>query len=153
MTFQGGAGNEPLTAASAAPRRARRLAVAAVALVVSALATPLALPGAASAAPSCQPSGAQIVCTFAYTGAAQTWTVPAGVTQATFDLYGAAGGTRAAPAAGLGGRATATIAVTAGDTLQVNVGGRGGNGPQGDGGFNGGGSATGGAGAGGGGGT
>ena len=30
--------------------------------------------------------------TFNYTGAAQTWTVPAGVTEATFDLYGAQGG-------------------------------------------------------------
>ena len=30
--------------------------------------------------------------TFNYTGAAQTWTVPAGVRQATFDLYGAQGG-------------------------------------------------------------
>ena len=30
--------------------------------------------------------------TFDFTGAAQTWTVPAGVTSATFDLYGAEGG-------------------------------------------------------------
>ena len=30
--------------------------------------------------------------TFNFTGAAQTWTVPAGVTEATFDLYGAQGG-------------------------------------------------------------
>ncbi len=30
--------------------------------------------------------------TFAYTGAAQTWTVPAGVTEATFEVYGAQGG-------------------------------------------------------------
>ncbi|MEI2744869.1 MAG: hypothetical protein V9G22_04970 [Ottowia sp.] len=29
---------------------------------------------------------------FAYTGAAQTWTVPAGVTQVTLDLRGAQGG-------------------------------------------------------------
>lgn len=31
---------------------------------------------------------------FAYTGAAQTWTVPAGVTQVTLDLRGAQGGGR-----------------------------------------------------------
>jgi hypothetical protein len=65
--------------------------------------------------------------TFNYTGAAQTWTVPAGVTTATFDLYGAQGGlvfgVRGSP--GLGGRATATVAVTPADTIQVNVGGQG----------------------------
>ena len=47
--------------------------------------------------------------TFAYTGAAQTWTVPTGVTEATFDLYGAqGGGFGATTAPGLGGRARAT---------------------------------------------
>jgi hypothetical protein len=67
--------------------------------------------------------------TFNYTGAAQTWTVPAGVTSATFDLYGAQGGTYAIGAepgvGGLGGRATATISVTPGDSIQVDVGGAG----------------------------
>ena len=51
--------------------------------------------------------------TFNYTGAAQTWTVPAGVTEATFDLYGAQGHGGCCPFSafpgGLGGRATATI--------------------------------------------
>ena len=37
-------------------------------------------------------SAAATTATFNYTGAAQTWTVPAGVTSATFDLYGAQGG-------------------------------------------------------------
>lgn len=32
--------------------------------------------------------------TYEYTGGVQTWVVPAGVTSATFDPYGAAGGTR-----------------------------------------------------------
>jgi hypothetical protein len=73
--------------------------------------------------------------TFNYTGAAQTWTVPAGVTEATFDLYGAQGAQGAGPG-GLGGRATATIPLRPGDSIQVNVGG----GAQGAlGGFNGGG--------------
>src|SRR5262245_65419502 len=47
--------------------------------------------------------------TFSFTGAAQTWTVPAGVTQAKFNMYGAQGGGDATGSfvAGLGGRATA----------------------------------------------
>jgi Ca2+-binding RTX toxin-like protein len=87
--------------------------------------------------------------TFNYTGTAQTWTVPAGVTQATFDLYGAQGAGIASvdEAGGLGGRATATIPVTPGASIQVNVGGQGLNET---GGFNGGGGAiSGGAGGGG----
>ena len=84
--------------------------------------------------------------TFNFTGAAQTWPVPDGVFNATFDLYGAQGGgdtftTVFLP--GLGGRATATIPLTPGDSIQVTVGGQGG-GPDkgGPGGFNGGGSAS-----------
>ncbi len=69
----------------------------------------LALAMLASAAPASATTE-----TFNYTGAAQTWTVPAGVTEATFDLYGAQGDgdedTVFDP--GLGGQATATIAVT-----------------------------------------
>ena len=80
--------------------------------------------------------------TFNYTGAAQTWTVPAGVTEATFDLYGAQGHGGCCPFSafpgGLGGRATATIPVTAGTSIQVNVGGQGGDDV---GGFNGGGAS------------
>jgi hypothetical protein len=96
----------------------------------------------ARAADSCQPSGSQVVCTFEYTGAAQSWTVPDGVSQATFDVFGAQGGSEpSGKPGGLGGEATATIAVNPGDTLQVNVGGAGGNGTttqRGPGGFNGG---------------
>jgi len=79
--------------------------------------------------------------TFNFTGAAQTWTVPRGISEATFDLYGApggGGGGRFTP--GLGGRATATIPVITGASIQVNVGGRGTNGA---GGFNGGGTPSG----------
>jgi hypothetical protein len=55
--------------------------------------------------------------------------VPPGVTQMTFDLYGAQGsGGNAASTGGLGGRAMATIDVTPGATLQLNVGGAGDNG-------------------------
>ena len=76
--------------------------------------------------------------TFNHTGAAQTWTVPAGVTSATFDLYGAQGAGLDFPAfaPGLGGRATATIPVTPGASIEVNVGGQAVSRP---GGFNGGG--------------
>jgi hypothetical protein len=89
-----------------------------------------ALPGGASAA--------TVTETFDFTGAAQTWTVPAGVDEATFDVYGAQGGSYS-PTGGLGGRATATIAVTPGDSIQLRVGGEGGIGVGAAGGFNGGG--------------
>jgi Glycine rich protein len=124
--------------------------VAAMALAAGLAA--LVLPAGAGAAPDCQTSGAETVCTFEYTGATEAWTVPYGVSQARFDVYGAQGGTSPSAAGGRGGRATATIAVTAAQTLQVNVGGAG---PGGDaldhGGFNGGGAGGARSGAGGGG--
>jgi Bacterial Ig-like domain (group 3)/Glycine rich protein len=77
---------------------------------------------------------------FAYTGAAQTWTVPASVTQASFDVLGAQGGSNNASAAGgLGGEATATLTVVPGQVIEILVGGQGANGA---GGFNGGGDAS-----------
>ncbi len=72
-----------------------------------------------------------VVVEFDFTGAAQTWTVPAGVSEATFDVFGAQGGSgniEQGPEGhpgGLGGRATATIAVTAGSTVTIMVGGKG----------------------------
>ena len=60
--------------------------------------------------------------TFNYTGGVQTWTVPAGVTQVTIDVFGAKAGNESA-VGGNGGQATATIAVTPGDTLTIVVGG------------------------------
>jgi len=84
------------------------------------------------------PAGAQAATqAFGFTGGPQAWTVPAGVTSASFDLSGAQGGS-----GGKGARVVATIAVTPGSTLLIYVGGQ----PAGSGGgFNGGGS--GGAGA------
>lgn len=75
--------------------------------------------------------------TFSYTGAVQTYVVPACVTEITIDAQGAQGG---GPAGGMGGRAIATVPVTPGSTLYVYVGGQ----PTtrqgaGSGGFNGGG--------------
>ena len=80
--------------------------------------------------------------TFNWTGEAQTWTVPDGVTKATFDLYGAEGGLEERKSSGgKGGRATAMIPVTGGSSVQVTVGGQGqSNANPADGGFNGGGS-------------
>lgn len=71
---------------------------------------------------NCLPSGSQVVCTFGYTGAAQSWTVPEGVSQATFDVFGAPGG-RVNGFGGFGGRVRATLTVTPGATYQILVGG------------------------------
>jgi len=97
--------------------------------------------GAAGALPSnCLPSGATVTCTFSYTGAAQTFTVPAGVTSVSIDARGAAGGASySGVAGGSGARVQATLAVTPSETLQVNVGGQGGTDGSEAGGFNGGG--------------
>jgi hypothetical protein len=62
--------------------------------------------------------------TFGFTGGPQSWTVPAGVTQATFDLYGGQGAQETFNG-GWGGRAMATIALTPGTVVQVMVGGMG----------------------------
>lgn len=70
---------------------------------------------------------------FFYTGANQTWVVPAGVTEITVDLIGASGGdaypwTSAPSRGGKGGRVRAKISTTPGETLNFFVGGRGNNG-------------------------
>jgi hypothetical protein len=66
--------------------------------------------------------------TFQATGDLQQWTVPAGVVEATFDLYGGQGGllTGSNLMGGLGGRATATLAVTPGEVVTIAVGQGGG---------------------------
>jgi hypothetical protein len=120
------------------------LSTKALALLLASGLALVALSPAARADGDCQPSGSQVVCTFNFTGNAQHWTVPEGVTQATFDVYGAQGGNEpSSRVGGRGGKASATIAVTPGERLQVNVGGRGsdgvaGNSAGGAGGFNGG---------------
>ncbi len=82
---------------------------------------------------SVTPNGA-----FAYTGGAQTYTVPAGVTALTVDLAGAAGGpvNNGTTGQGLGGRVQAVLAVVPGQVLTIQVGGAGG---RNVGGYNGGG--------------
>jgi len=93
--------------------------------------------------------------TFSPTGGEQTFTVPPGVTSLSVVATGAGGGSGqgvAGGAGGLGAQVTATLSVTPGETLYVEVGGTGAAGSQsgGSGGFNGGGdSPTGGGGGGG----
>ena len=71
-----------------------------------------------------------VTVSFSYTGSQQTWTVPSGVTSITVDGYGAMGGHGASDLnsrGGLGGRVQTTISVTPGTTLNIYVGGAGGN--------------------------
>lgn len=82
-------------------------------------------------------AAAQTTVTFSATGASQSFVVPAGITSVQIDAAGAQGYN-----GGLGGRATGTLAVVPGETLQINVGGQGVRAPDGvvsGGGFNGGG--------------
>jgi hypothetical protein len=93
------------------------------------------------------PASAATSATFSCTGVAQTWTVPAGVETVAVTAFGASGGsgggmtTTPAPG-GLGGETSASLAVTPGEVLQLNVGCVGGASPSntpGTAGFNGGG--------------
>lgn len=131
----GSAGITTAPAASAAVRRAW-LSLSRVAVVIgtatvlggAGLAGSLALagPALAQSTPACPApviTGTTATVTCSYTGAAQYWTVPVAVSQATFTLYGAEGGTSIySTAGGLGAQATGTLPVTPGAVLQVNVG-------------------------------
>jgi Glycine rich protein len=108
----------------------------------------LVLAGSAGADPAPVCAGTTCTVTYDYTGAAQNWTVPAGVTQASVTLDGASGGTGAssdfppsAPA-GEGAQLVATIPVTPGANFQVTVGGAAPGAGDEAGGFNGGGQAA-----------
>jgi hypothetical protein len=116
-----------------------RHSIWAAVLAVGVLAGAVAFGGIAGAEP--------VVETFEYTGGPQELSVPAGVCQVAVDAFGAGGGDGQPAGDQLGfgapgGRATATLAVTPGEVLQVNVGGQGADGAAGTGGtggFNGGG--------------
>lgn len=70
--------------------------------------------------------GAPITTTFNYTGALQTFVVPAGVTSVSIEAYGAQGGSSEGGApGGLGGYATGSLSVNGGDVLNIYVGGTG----------------------------
>lgn len=62
---------------------------------------------------------------FAYTGAAQSFVVPTGVTSVVVTCVGGAGAPFAAVGGGFGATVAGTLAVTPGETLQINVGGGG----------------------------
>ncbi|HEX7368075.1 MAG TPA: VCBS repeat-containing protein [Candidatus Saccharimonadales bacterium] len=79
--------------------------------------------------------------TFSYTGAAQSYVVPAGVTSVQVEAWGAQGGPASTTSGGLGGYAQATVPTTPGETLSVYVGGAA---SSSYGGFNGGGTNAGG---------
>lgn len=63
--------------------------------------------------------------TFDFTGAPQTYVVPAGITSLRIEAEGAQGGANWANNTNFGGRITATFDVTPGETLHVYVGGQG----------------------------
>ncbi|WP_331731137.1 glycine-rich protein (plasmid) [Kitasatospora sp. NBC_00070] len=97
----------------------------------------------------CVYTNGTVNCTYDFTGAAQTFTVPSGVTSATVTAYGAAGGLQPwfTGTGGPGGKQSATLSgLTNGQQLQVNVGGYGGQNSHGSqpqpGGWNGGGSGS-----------
>ncbi|MDD2765580.1 MAG: hypothetical protein PHE83_16580 [Opitutaceae bacterium] len=59
---------------------------------------------------------------FTYTGANQTWTVPAGVTKITVKVWGAGGGNGFISTAGTGGFSKMDVAVSPGQTITIMVG-------------------------------
>jgi len=78
-----------------------------------------AISNASTVSSSTGGTGGSTVATFSYTGAQQTWTVPAGVTSVQIECWGAEGGTSAS---GKGGYAKGTLAVTPGQILYIYVG-------------------------------
>lgn len=83
--------------------------------------------------------------TYNYTGAVQTYTVPAGINSIQIETWGAQGGTSTGldgieGTGGLGGYAIGNLAVTPGQVLEIYVGGQGA--ATGPGGYNGGGMAS-----------
>lgn len=126
----------------AVPRRGRLAVRTAGTLAAAGALIALAGTTAAHAAPAPPSTGATTTVTFTYTGAAQFWTAPAGVTSATFDADGASGGPGTSLGAD-GGSATGTLAVSSGQSYQIMVGGGGSSSypgaGHGGGGFNGGG--------------
>jgi hypothetical protein len=77
---------------------------------------------------------------FGFTGAAQSWRVPDGVSALSIDAFGGQGTDRGPRGAGgRGAEETGIVSVSPGDVLQIDVGGQGGQPDVRDGGWNGGG--------------
>ncbi len=113
--------------ARAAPAAAGLALLAAVVSAGQASAAPAALPA------NCTQSGSTVTCTYSYTGAEQTFTVPPGVSSVQITVVGAPGAsggdaTEVPPGTGgpggAGGTASATVTPPA-STLYVEVGGLG----------------------------
>lgn len=116
----------PMPFSPAVPRGRRMLAIGATAALVGAGVLCTAAPASAAQTVSA---------TYSFTGATETWTVPAGVSSIDFIVTGGAGGAASGPdggAGGLGGSVSGTIAVTAGQTVEFSVGGQGGVGGDND---------------------
>ncbi|HVX18114.1 MAG TPA: hypothetical protein VHA73_08775, partial [Acidimicrobiales bacterium] len=85
----------------------------------------------------CLAVGTTVTCTYASTGAAQTFTPPAGVMTITVTASGGSGGKggggtfTTGAAGGLGGTVTGTISVTPSQPLTVDVGAAGADGTDG----------------------
>ncbi len=114
---------------AATSHRTRRALGAAIAATASTAALFAATGAASAATSSCAPDGTCTV-SFAYTGAPESWTVPANVTSLTVTIAGASGGNaeNGAAGGGPGGQFTTTIPVQPGQVLSVAVGGRGADG-------------------------
>jgi hypothetical protein len=88
----------------------------------------VALAGSATALPTnCSVSGLTVTCAFGYTGAEQSWAVPAGVASVHINAIGGTGGENGDHDSfgGYGGTVSANVAVTGGSTLYIDVGGNG----------------------------
>ncbi|HEY2214569.1 MAG TPA: glycine-rich protein, partial [Acidimicrobiales bacterium] len=120
------------------PNSAKRISAALSSLPL--LAIGLTVMGAAVVAGPTLPASADVGCTSSGTnimtvtcpvGLDDTWTVPTGVIDATFNVDGAQGGSSvngdSGGSPGQGGELTATIPVTAGQTYDVEVGAAGGD--------------------------
>jgi Glycine rich protein len=85
-------------------------------------------PAVVNADGTCTTSGSQVTCTFSYTGAEQSWQVPAGVSSVQVTAIGGSGSSNVASdgttvAGGKGAKVSATVPVPAGTTtLYVEVG-------------------------------
>jgi Glycine rich protein/RTX calcium-binding nonapeptide repeat (4 copies) len=143
----GAEGSRSTSAGGAGAVRGRgsgRTAAVVAALILAAVGLMVAGVGSALGARNCAPSGANTVCTFSTPGD-DTFTVPAGVREASFDVFGAQGGDLTGTddtLGGAGGHAGNQLGLTSGATLTVVVGGQGGSAACGSspgaGGFNGG---------------
>ena len=109
----------------------KKHAISFITLLISVFLIPLP----ASAEPVCE--GNLCTITFGYTGSMQTWEVPQGATNLSFEIYGASGAR-----GGSGGGVTGNL-VDLPQTLFIFVGGEGTEGANAAGGFNGGGQAGG----------